>query len=159
MIVFYSPIEVIEMAIKTEETGKEFYTNAAKKIKSKPLAELFNFLANEETKHARTYRSLYKIIIQTPQSIPFNWEEFSLYLKAITDSKFFLGSDKSLSFITKSKTSKSLLDYAISFEKETMLFYLEILNFINKKDKPIVDKIIAQEKEHIKKLSSIKEKI
>lgn len=159
MTTFYSPVEVIEMAIKTEETGKEFYTNAAKKIKSKPLAELFNFLANEEMKHAKTFKSLYKTIIQTPQSIPSNWQEFSLYLKAITDSKFFLGSDKSLSFIAKSKTPKSLLDYAISFEKETMLFYLEILNFIKKKDKPLVDKIITQEKEHIKKLSTIKEKI
>jgi rubrerythrin len=159
MNTFYSAPEVIEMAIKTEETGQIFYTNTAKKTKSKPLAELFKFLAGEEEKHKKTFSGLYKTIKENPQTIPFNWEEVSQYLKAITDSKFFLGSNKAMASISKVKTPKTLLDFAIAFEKETMLFYIEIANFIKEKDKPLVNKIVVQEKEHIRKLSMLKETV
>ncbi len=159
MTVFYSPIEVIEMAIKTEETGKDFYFKAAKKTKVKSLAKLFNFLATEELQHQKTFQGLYRTIKDNPQAMPFDLDEMGLYLKAITDSKFFLGSDKALSFIAKAKLPKTLLEYAIQFEKETMLFYTEILNLISKKNKPLVNSIITQEKHHIRKLSVLKETI
>lgn len=159
MPIFYSPIEVIEMAVKTEKTGQEFYTNAAKKTKSKILSNLFNYLAGEEIKHEKIYKNLSNIVKDDPRALPFDLDEMGLYLQAITDSKFFLGSDKALSHIAKVKTPDALLDYALQFEKETMLFYIEILNLVKKQYKPLVDKIIVQEKEHIRKLSTIKESI
>ncbi|MEO0075187.1 MAG: ferritin family protein [candidate division WOR-3 bacterium] len=159
MPIFYSPIEVIEMAIKTEKTGNAFYTNAATKTKSKILSELFTYLAKEETKHEKTYSKLYKTIKDDPRALPFDLDEIRLYLQAITDSKFFEGPDKALSYITKAKTPKSLLDFALQFEKETMLFYLEILNMVKSEHKHLVEKIISQEKQHIKKLSAMKESI
>ncbi|MBS4016163.1 MAG: ferritin family protein [Candidatus Latescibacteria bacterium] len=159
MPIFYSPIEVIEMAVKTEKTGQEFYISAAKKTKSKVLSQLFNYLAGEEIKHEKTYKKLYNIVKDDPRALPFNLDEMGLYLQAITDSKFFLGSDKALSYIAKVKTPNALLDYALQFEKETMLFYTEILNLVKKRYKPLVDKIIVQEKEHIRKLSAMKESI
>jgi rubrerythrin len=157
MPIFYSPVEVIEMAVKTEETGHKFYSQVAKKTKSKLLAQLFNFLASEELKHWKAFKKLYNTIKDDPRAMPFNLDEMSLYLKAITDSKFFLGSDKALSFISKVKTPNALLDYALAFEKETLLFYLEIINFVNRKYKTLVDKIVTQEKHHIRKLSEMKE--
>jgi rubrerythrin len=157
MTTFYSPVEVIEMAVKTEQTGQEFYTNTSKKTKSKPLSDLFRFLASEEEKHAKAFKGLYRTISEGPQTMPFNFDDVQLYLKAITDSKFFLGSDKALSHISKVKTPQALLDYALAFEKETMLFYLEIGNLVKIKDKKLIDKIIAQEKIHIKMLSAMKE--
>jgi rubrerythrin len=159
MTTFYSPVEVIEMAIKTEQSGQQFYSDNAKKAKQKQLSDLFRFLAGEEEKHVKTFKSLYRTITESPQTIAYNFDDMQLYLKAITDSKFFLGSNKALSYMSKVKTSQALLDYALAFEKETMLFYLEITNFIKDKDKKLVDKIIAQEKEHIKKLSAMKEVI
>lgn len=159
MPIFYSPIEVIEMAIGTEKTGQLFYKQAAKKTKSNLLTQLFNYLADEENKHEHTYRKLYNIVKADPRAMPYDLDEMNLYLKAITDSKFFLGSKKALSFITKTKTPKTLLDYALQFEKETMLFYMEILNLVNKKHKSLVEKIIAQEKQHVRKLSAMKESV
>lgn len=159
MPIFYSPIEVIEMAVKTEKTGQQFYTQIAKKTKSKVLSQLFNYLAGEEVKHAKIYQKLYKIVKDDPHALPFDFDEMGLYLQAITDAKFFLGSDKALSYITKVKTPNALLNYALQFEKETMLFYLEILNLVKKQYKPLINKIIVQEKEHIRKLSAIKESV
>lgn len=157
MAIFYSPVEVIEMAIKTEESGQKFYANTAKKTKSKQLSELFLFLAGEEEKHAKIFKNLYDTINESPQSLPYNFDEIQQYLKAIIDSIFFLSG--SSSYVAKLKSSQALLDFALTFEKDTILFYLEISNFVKEKDKKLVDKIIACEKEHIRKLSAIKEKI
>jgi len=159
MPIFYSPVEVIEMAVRTEKTGQKFYSETAKKTKSKILGALFSFLALEELKHEKTYKKLYNIIKEDPRTMPYNLDEMGLYLQAITDSKFFLGSNKALSAIAKVKTPKALLDYAIQFEKETMLFYIEILNMINSKNKPLVQSIITQEKHHIRKLTSMKDEV
>ncbi|MEO0091823.1 MAG: ferritin family protein [candidate division WOR-3 bacterium] len=157
MQTFYSAVEVIEMAIKTEETGFAFYTNAAKTTRPKSLASLFAKLAQEEKKHKKFFNDLFQIVKHGPATIPFDWEETGLYLKAITDSKFFLGKDKALSLIKRVRTPKALLDYALSFEKETLLFYSEIKNFVKLDEQDIVSKIIEQEKEHIRKLSQEKQ--
>ncbi|MEO0084056.1 MAG: ferritin family protein [candidate division WOR-3 bacterium] len=157
MTVFYSPIEVIEMAIKIEERGNKFYLNASKKTKSTPLKTLFNFLAAEELKHQKTFKALSKLVNQEIQSLPYNWDEASRYLQAITDSKFFLSESNPMSYLNRIKTEISLLKYAIEFEKETLLFYYEIKNFVKDEHKSLVDKIIDQEKQHIKKLSIMKE--
>jgi rubrerythrin len=157
MAIFYSPVEVIEMAIKTEESGQRFYATTAKKTKSHKLSELFLFLAGEEKKHAKTFKKLYNTIKETPQSIPYDFDEIQQYLKAIIDSIFFLSG--SSSYVSKLTTSQALLDFALAFEKDTLLFYLEITNLVKEKDKKLVEKIIAQEKEHIRKLSAMKEEI
>ncbi|MCX8015111.1 MAG: ferritin family protein [candidate division WOR-3 bacterium] len=156
MTVFYSPIEVIEMAMKIEERGNEFYLSAGKKVKSKPLKELFVFLANEELKHHKTFKGLYNLINQEAQSLPYNWDEASRYLQAITDSKFFLSESAPMSYLARVKTAESLLKYAIEFEKATLLFYYEIKNLVKDEHRPLVDKIISQEKQHIEKLSVMK---
>ncbi|MCX7785402.1 MAG: ferritin family protein [candidate division WOR-3 bacterium] len=156
MQIFYSAVEVIEMAIKTEETGFAFYTDAAKTTRLKSLASLFTQLAQEEKKHKKFFNDLFSIVKRGPATIPFDWEEVGLYLKAITDSKFFLGKDKALSFLKRAKSPKALLDYALAFEKETLLFYHEIKNFVKPEEQDIVSKIIDQEKEHIRKLSQQK---
>lgn len=157
MAIFYSPLEVIEMAIKIEERGNEFYQHASKKTKLTPLKTLFNFLADEELKHQKTFKALYKLIDQEIQSLPYNWDEVSRYLQAITDSRFFVSEFNPMSYLARVKTAESLLKYAIEFEKQTLLFYYEIKNFVKDEHKSLVDKIIDQEKQHIKKLSLIKE--
>ncbi len=155
MTTFYSPVEVIEIAVKIEETGEKFYSNTAKKTKSKKLSELFQFLAGEEAKHAVTFRKLYHTIKETPYTLPYDFDEIQQYLRALIDSIFFLSSNTS--YISKVTTPTALLNYALAFEKDTVLFYLEIINLVKEKDKKLVDKIIAQEKGHISKLSAMKE--
>ena len=159
MAIFYSATEVIEMAIKTEESGRKFYQGFAKKTKSPKLKQLFEFLASEEIKHKRNFTDLYKTIKDSPQSVPYNWEEMSLYLKAITESRFFLGQTKSINLVKIAKTSKQALDFALGFERDTLLFYTEIISIVSAANRRLVEKIVAQEKNHIRQLQLMKESL
>lgn len=159
MPIFYSAVEVIEMAIKTEESGGIFYNGVAKKSKNVKLKQLFEFLAGEEIKHKQIFTALYKTIKESPQSVPYNWDEMGLYLKAITESRFFLGEGKAITLVKAAKTPRQALDFALGFERDTMLFYTEIMIIVAKTNRALVKKIVAQEKNHIRQLQALKENI
>jgi len=157
--IFYSAVEVIEMAIKTEDSGTVFYQGVAKKTKNPKLKQLFEFLAGEEIKHKLIFTDLYKTIKDSPQSVPYNWEEMILYLKAITESRFFLGKNKAINLVKSAKTSKQALDSALGFERDTLLFYTEIISIVTETNRRLVEKIVAQEKNHIRQLQLMKESL
>lgn len=148
---------MIEMAIRTEETGKLLYESIARKTKQKELKTLFQFLAGEEAKHKEVFANLYQTTKEKPASVPYNWDEMGLYLKAITESRFFSGENKAINLIKKAKTPKQVLDFVLDFERETMLFYAEVMNIVSEKNRELVNKIIAQEKSHIRQLQALKE--
>ncbi|MEO0089648.1 MAG: ferritin family protein [candidate division WOR-3 bacterium] len=158
-MVFYSINEVLEMAIQIEKSGYQFYSKSKEKTKAEKLKQLFDFLAGEELRHMEAFNEIKNRLKTTPYTLPFDWEEVKLYLKVITDSHFFTGEDKVLNLMERAKNEKELIDLAIAFEKETLLFYYEILNLVAQEETPVVLKLINEEKAHIKKLETIKGEI
>jgi rubrerythrin len=53
-------IEVLQLAVRMEEDGKEFYRKANRKSSSKLAKELFKQLANEEDVHRKKFKEIYK---------------------------------------------------------------------------------------------------
>jgi rubrerythrin len=94
-----------------------------------------------------------------PETSPFDWEEVGRYLKVISDSHFFAGSDKALNLIRQAVSPLAALDLALSFEKETMLFYYGITQVVRPKERGVVEEIIAQEQNHILCLSKLKDEL
>lgn len=156
MTVFFSGEEMIQMAVQTEETGYKFYIEAEKKAKSEKLKELFNYLAKEEIKHKETYLKLKETIKEPAQGVPIDWDEIDSYIKAMTNSSFFLGGDKNINMASKADSDKAAIEYAIGFEKDTLLFFYQIKEIVKASEKLIIDKVIQEEKIHIKKLTAMK---
>jgi rubrerythrin len=156
MATFFSGDEIIKMAVQTEETGYEFYKLAQKNVSSAKLKDLFDYLAEAEQRHKETYLGLKDAIAEAPQGVPIDWDELGLYIKAMTDSSFFVGDDKNINLTAKTKDEKEAVDFAIGFEKDTLLFFYQILDIVKSADRPVVEKIVQEEKEHIKKLAEIK---
>ena len=159
MGIIFSGDEIIEMAVKTEETGYTFYNLASENTASDKLKDLFDYLAKEELKHKEAYLALTDAIGETTQGVPIDWEEMSLYVKAMTDSSFFLGSEKNINLATKTSDEKEVVDFAIGFEKDTLLFFYHLRDIVKETNRPVVDGIINEEKAHIQKLTEIKQSL
>ncbi|MEA1965019.1 MAG: ferritin family protein [Candidatus Aerophobetes bacterium] len=159
MSIFFSVQEVVEMAISTERSGQAFYQTASKSAKKKNLRELLQYLAEEEEKHLKTFQGLYDKLKEREEPAPYNWEEAKLYLKALIDSRFFTGPDKAIQMAREAKSEIEALNSAISFEKETLLFFYEMLEVVSPPENDLVKKIIQEEKKHIRKLSSMKSRL
>ena len=148
----FSILEVIEQAVQTEKLGNQFYTTIAQKFEeNEGLRNLFEKLAVKELVHAKTFSELKEII---GNEEPEGWEEVSQYLRAIVESSFFLGKDKSLPSLKEVKGVEDAINYAIGFEKETLLYYLGVRDGV--KEKEVVDEIINEERSHIMWLSKFR---
>jgi rubrerythrin len=159
MSVTFSGEEIVEMAIRTEDTGYDFYKEAAGNSGNEKLKELFEYLAEEELKHRKAYAGLKDVIDEKALGTPIDWNEVGEYIQAMTDSSFFLGSDKNINLASRASTDAEAVEFAIGFEKDTLLFFYHIRDLVREANRPVVDRIIAEEKIHIQKLTAIKNKL
>jgi hypothetical protein len=83
---------------------------------------------------------------------PVQWEEVSNYMRAFVESEFFLGRGKALPSMDHIKTVKDAVNFALGFEKETLLYFMELHSIV--KEKQIVEEVINEEKSHIRWLDS-----
>lgn len=150
----YSIDEILEMAVRTEVLGNRFYTSMARKFKKNTeLVDLFTTLAAKEKVHEKTFQEL-KNMVARSGPVPQEWEEVSNYLRAFVESEFFLGRGKSLPTMTKIRSVKSAVAFALGFEKETLLYFMALRGMV--KEKEVVDEVINEEKSHIMWLAAFK---
>ena len=150
----YSVCEIFEMAVETEKGGKLFYETVVAQSKDDGLKNLFSYLAGEENRHIYVFENVAKTIEVAADESPANLEEVSLYLKAVTDSRYFLGNDKALGLAKDAKTTEQAVKLALAFEKETLVFYLEAADAVPATNRPAVEALIREERAHIRKLTA-----
>ncbi|MEO0086059.1 MAG: ferritin family protein [candidate division WOR-3 bacterium] len=155
----YTAYEVLEMAVQTEKEARHFYESAASAATDERIQALLRFLAAEEERHIRAFETIGRAHRPTPEEQPYKWDEATLYLKAITDSRYFLGGGKALSLVRQTLTPAQVLATALSFEKETLLFYYGLLDTVEPKARTAVAAIIAQEKDHVRRIHELLEAI
>ncbi len=149
----FSISEIVEMAVRTEHLGYRFYTEMAERFGSdKDLKRLFETLAEKEKRHEEIFLNLKGHV--SPEE-PEGWDEASEYLRAIVESEFFLGREKSLPAMKDIKTVRRAVDFALGFEKETLLFYAGLRDAV--KEKNTLDAIIIEERSHIAWLNAYKQ--
>jgi rubrerythrin len=150
----YSIDEVMEMAVQTEVLGQQFYAGMAQKFKQdNGLVKLFTELASKEKQHEKTFKGI-KDTVAKNGAEPVQWEEVSNYMRAFVESEFFLGKGKSLPSLDHIKTVGDAVKFAIGFEKETLLYFLELRTIVREKE--AIDEVINEEKAHIRWLDTFR---
>jgi len=148
----YSSEEIIEIAVRVETNGEQFYTESARKAEGE-LKRLFNFLAEQEDMHRLRFESLRKYARDFV--LPSDWVEIEPYLNTIVESTFFMGNENSIVRATQAKDPREMLEFALQFEKETLLFFNEIRGLANEASRSVVAQIIEEEKKHIVMISDL----
>jgi rubrerythrin len=145
--------EVVEQAVRTERLGYEFYTKTAKKFENdNSLNTLFKTLAQKELQHEEIFLKLKDRVDDEDVE---NWEEVSNYFRAVVESEFFLGKNKSLPSLDHITSVLEAVKFAIGFERETILYFCGLREAV--KDSAIVEEIIKEEKSHIMWLSKYRD--
>ena len=149
----FSIREAVAQAVQTEKLGYQFYTSMAERFRAdEGLKNLFTILALKELRHEKTFSELLGIL-KDPE--PADWEEAEQYLRAIVESEFFLGKNKSLPSMEKVKTVEDAVNFAVGFEKNTLLYFYGIRDAV--KEKEVVDEIINEERSHIRWLNRFRQ--
>lgn len=148
----YSINEVLEQAVQTEKLGYEFYTSMAKRFaENEELGKLFDTLALKERSHEKRFQDLKETVKDDKLT---DWYEVSKYLRVIVESEFFIGKEKSLPSLGHVTTISDAVEFALGFEKETLLYFYALRDVVQEKN--AVDEIISEEKSHIAWLGNFK---
>jgi rubrerythrin len=144
---YYSGLEIIEIAIRIEENGQEFYTAAAEMIKeSTDVKGLFLDLAEKELTHIAIFQKLADKF--EPESFEFNKEESSDYIGHLADTHIFGRKDAGTELAKTVSTPQQALEIAFKFENDSVVFYEELLKRASSDAKKLILRIIEEEKEH-----------
>ena len=144
---YYSGLEIIEIAVRIEENGQEFYTIAAERVKESPdIKGLFYDLAEKEIAHIATFQKLAEKF--EAESFEFNEDESSEYIGHLADTHIFGRKDSGTELAKTISTPQQALEIAYKFENDSVVFYEELLKRTSSDAKKLIFRIIEEEKEH-----------
>lgn len=147
----FEPSEVFQFAIRIEEGGEKFYRGMAERLDDAEVKSLFATLADEETKHKKTYQAMVAKIedYEPVESYP---GEYFAYLRAYADNIIFTPQrmEKAIAGISDAAAA---LEFAIDRELDSILYYQEVKNLVPKNQQGLIDKIIEEERRHFVKLT------
>jgi rubrerythrin len=146
--------EIIEIAVRLEESGEAFYNAAAEKATTPGVKALFGDLALQEQYHRRAFQQMGGGVVEFALS-PEQWDEFQAYTGALLQQSFFAKPENALNVAAQAQDERSALQAALGFEKEAMLFFYELQNVVRGSGKQTVERIIQEEKQHVQRLSAM----
>ena len=150
----FSINEIIELAVQIEKKGYTFYNKALeRKNLSSNSKELLKKLRDDEIVHEQTFKKMRTELDREEITLSGDWQEVSNYLRTISDSHIFSEPDAAIKLATSVKNEKELIENAIQFEKDTLLFFNSIYEEIKDQTvRKILKKIIDEEVLHVEKL-------
>ena len=159
MSITYSGEELLEIAIQIERNGYAFYSQVAQRIGDVSAKKLIMWLAEEEKSHIGRFEEILSRFSQGEMDMqPEELEEYTLYLKALADSRVFSTEIEAKEAALKIKTEKDAIDLAIGFEKDSLLFLSWMKELIRGPDIAVVEALQREEMQHLKKLVGLKGK-
>jgi rubrerythrin len=152
----FSGQEIVDIAIRIEKNGEALYKTLAEQTEYMDVKHAFKALANEEKQHIASFDRIRELIgnFAAQEAYP---GEYALYLQALIEENVFSKADIFLELARKVATVPEALDLALAFEKETIIFLNGVRDSLETDDFPVLNELIEQEKEHIRKLSEIKQ--
>lgn len=146
----FSTREIIDVAIKIEINGENYYRQATLKVTDPSLQSLLLFLADEEHEHARRFESFKQRIEDSAEDRKLAELSGTMLQSVVGNQKFSLD-DADLSQVD---STEKLIGIAIEFEKDSILFYEMLQSFIEDPHTlRQLEEIIAEENRHIEMLN------
>ena len=152
MSITFNAFEIFEMAEQIERNGVKFYRKAAQSISDRDVRQTLLDLADMEAEHEETFAGMRKQLSDDDRELrvfdPEN--EVALYLQAMASGHVFDLKKDPGEQLTGTETVEDILKLAIDAEKNSIVFYLGLKDFVPvKAGKDKVEAIIKEEMGHI----------
>jgi rubrerythrin len=151
----FAASDIMEVAIRIEENGVNFYKFAEQIAKKEDEKKLFAQLAQAEVVHKKTFEKLFAGMEKSNLTESYEGE-FGAYLRSYVDNNLIFTKeimDKQLSNI---KDTAGALDFAIQRELDSILYYHEIKKLVPAAQHQALEQIIEEERKHFLSLTAMK---
>ena len=154
MGLFFSGSELVNIAVGIEQSGAAFYDSLAQSTKNEKSRGMWQYLALEEKKHIEIFRRMLGSLSDYAPPETYT-EEYELYLRALIDSAVFRNDQAARAMAQKVDSEAEAIQIALRAEKDSILFYSNLRELVLRPQREAVDKVIEEEKSHLRQLSDL----
>ncbi len=151
----FSGSEIVEIAVEIEKNGRDFYNKVSESLKDENIKKIFKYLAGQEEKHIKIFKDMLSIVKKYEPSEAYADEYFG-YIKALSEEYVFTKKKKGKEIADTVKNGKKAVELGLNFERDSILFYYEMKNFVLESEHNIINGLIREEQRHLKKLSLLR---
>ena len=150
MASFVNAADAVAAAIEIERRGYAFYRSVQEKAEHSRDKEFFGFMAEEEKRHEDLFTEMLKRIGGIRQPVESTEQEYLDYLTSMLDHHALFVPD------LERRTLESPLHTAMQFEKDTLLFFIEMEALVPDSEKHHIHACADEERRHLKLLGKIR---
>ena len=147
----FSATEMVEIALQLEQNGQAFYQAAANRTQNEEVKRLLSFLAQEEKRHERIFLGMRPEEKEHRPAQEYAGQK-AAFVQALLEERLLPAGEIVARVLPGLKSDGEVLDFALGFEKDTILFYYEMRHLLDAAQGGIMDEIVAQEKLHVERL-------
>lgn len=149
--------DIVEVAIRIEENGVNFYKFAEQIAKQEEAKKLFAQLAEAEVAHKRVFEAIFAKMEKS--SPPESYQgEYKAYLRSYVDNNIIFTKEAMDKELANVKDTVSVIDFAIRRELDSILYYHEIKKLVSAAQHGALDQIIEEERKHFSNLAELKKR-
>jgi rubrerythrin len=146
--------DIINIAIDIERRGVSFYDIMAKSSDDENTRAVFLELLDMEREHIEVFQEMLGEIHGHSFSEAIT-PEFSDYIQSLVDAAVFSDDMIIGEMASQADTDIRALELGINSEKDSILFYYEIRDIMPARVVPTINRILAEEKKHLRRLTAI----
>jgi rubrerythrin len=148
----FSVMDLCHIAIQIERNGEAVYRKASLATEDEQARALLIQLADDELRHVNWFESFNLSHAEPPVHSQLESAGKELLQSMMENQSFSLASDS----LSKGTRLAGILAQSLEFEKDTILFYEMLSNFIEEEEVgQKLNMIIAEERTHVDKLQAI----
>ena len=153
----FTASDIVEVAIRIEENGINFYKFAEQIAKQEEAKNLFAHLAQAEVAHKKTFEGIFAKMekYDPPEQYA---GEYSAYLRSYVDNNLIFTKEIMDKQLANVKDTVAAFDFAMQRELDSILYYHEIKNLVPAAQHEAIEKIIEEERKHYAALCDMKKR-
>jgi rubrerythrin len=151
----FSPQDILHVAVQVENKGASLYGVLEGKARVEKVKEVWAYLKKQEQLHAEIFQKMLDnigdyFIYETGQ------REYSAYFKAIASEYIITQSLVEGQIERPPSSDREAIDFGIYVEKESILTYSALKDYVQPGRQADIDKVIREEKKHLVELTLMK---
>ena len=147
--------DVVDIGIEKEKARRDFYNKVSNTFTDKSIVDLFRKLRDWEEAHVKKFQLIRDDLKKekAQESYP---GEMASYINALVDDRLYREVSPS-SLRNHIKTPIDAIQYSIVFEKDAMLLFIELAQYVQSSHKEVIMQLIEEEKQHMTYLERLKD--
>ncbi|MDD5127391.1 MAG: ferritin family protein [Dehalococcoidales bacterium] len=158
MSITFSGGELINIAINIEKSGMAFYDTMSRSTENATARAAFKELTQMERNHIKIFQDI-ALPSENGKGAGTAGDEYEGYLQALVNSAVFTDELTTSELATRVSGDIEALELGIEAEKDSILFYYEMRDIVPPRTRDTIDRIIKEEKSHLRQLGEIKRKL